>query len=147
LWEEIKRRHRENNLEKIRERDKLSARKRRGTSEYKEANAQRSRVFKDMMKARQIELAGRPIPELCELCYQKPKKARRTVRSTLYPGKLVFDHCHQTEKFRGWLCDRCNRVLGSVKDQTWLLHAMILYIQNGGPNKGETHYSCQEEIA
>ena len=29
-----------------------------------------------------------------------------------------------------WICDRCNRVLGSVKDDVKLLQAMINYLEN-----------------
>ena len=30
--------------------------------------------------------------------------------------KLVFDHDHDTLKFRGWLCQPCNRGLGALGD-------------------------------
>ena len=36
---------------------------------------------------------------------------------------LVFDHSHQTETFRGWLCDPCNRSLGTLESRlgiNWL---------------------------
>ena len=29
---------------------------------------------------------------------------------------LVFDFCHRTARFRGWLCNRCNLALGSFHD-------------------------------
>ena len=29
--------------------------------------------------------------------------------------KIVFDHDHETEKFRGWLCDPCNRSQGVIE--------------------------------
>ena len=33
----------------------------------------------------------------------------------------MLDHCHETGKFRGFLCRRCNLVLGLVKDdEGWL---------------------------
>mgnify|MGYP004454902773 CR=1 FL=1 len=28
----------------------------------------------------------------------------------------VLDHCHKTKKFRGWLCDFCNRGIGLLGD-------------------------------
>jgi hypothetical protein len=36
---------------------------------------------------------------------------------------LVFDHNHKTETFRGWLCDPCNRSLGTIESRlgtNWL---------------------------
>lgn len=39
------------------------------------------------------------------------------------------DHDHKTGKFRGVLCQRCNHVLGRVKDSTVLLKKMISYLE------------------
>ncbi len=63
----------------------------------------------------QEELAGRSKPDRCELCQEKA-------------GRIVWDHCHDSGQFRGWLCDRCNRVLGSVKDDVLLLQKMKDYL-------------------
>lgn len=60
------------------------------------------------------EIAGRPRSSECELCGEK--------------GKIVFDHCHASGAFRGWLCDRCNKVLGLVHDSPSLLARMIDYL-------------------
>src|ERR1035438_431670 len=56
---------------------------------------------------------------LCELCNGVPKG-----RS----GRTCFDHDHETGEFRGWICGRCNLVLGLVKDDTELLDKMIVYL-------------------
>lgn len=64
-------------------------------------------------------LAGRPRPDICELCGYPPK----------WRGKLHFDHSHQRGHFRGWLCSRCNTVLGLVEDSPRLLTQMIAYLQ------------------
>ena len=32
-------------------------------------------------------------------------------------NNLVFDHDHHSEKFRGWLCDPCNRALGTLESR------------------------------
>jgi hypothetical protein len=112
-WQEIKARHRENNLEKIRERDREAQRRRRAA----DPEGQRRRVaeFKARQEARRTEEAGRPRSEICELCGT--------------PGYTVFDHSHSSGLFRGWICDRCNRVLGSVGDSIELLLEMAMYLE------------------
>jgi hypothetical protein len=42
--------------------------------------------------------------------------------------KIVFDHCHQTSDFRGWLCDPCNRSLGILGDNVSSLVGVINYL-------------------
>ena len=58
--------------------------------------------------------AGREVREHCEVCYSH--------------GVVDFDHDHKTGKFRGWLCRRCNLVLGMVKDNRHLLGNLALYL-------------------
>ena len=45
-----------------------------------------------------------PDPAVCELCGAHPKIRR-----------LAADHCHATGNFRGWLCARCNTMLGNME--------------------------------
>lgn len=71
-----------------------------------------------------LSRAGRPKPTQCELCGDG--------------GKIVYDHDHYSDKFRGWLCDRCNRTLGQVKDNINLLRKMISYLEVDAYNYGET---------
>jgi hypothetical protein len=61
------------------------------------------------------EIAGRPRPEKCEIC----KNDRE---------KICFDHDHKTGKFRGWICVKCNTILGKVKDSPKLLQSLIDYL-------------------
>jgi hypothetical protein len=68
------------------------------------------------------ESAPYPRPFLCEICG--------------CPGKdkkgIVFDHNHETGEFRGWLCNRCNRVLGMCFDSTEILRALASYLEKRG---------------
>lgn len=123
----IRERHRANNLETIRERDKLAQRERRS----KNPEAQRLRVarFKKKVEAERVKIAGRPRPDVCELCGEK--------------ARTVFDHCHLSGNFRGWICDRCNRVLGSVKDDIMLMNKMINYLEKAD---GSTVLQNKKEI-
>ena len=45
--------------------------------------------------------------------------------------RLSFDHDHATLKPRGFLCWRCNIVLGHVEDNIELLQKMIQYLERG----------------
>jgi Recombination endonuclease VII len=42
--------------------------------------------------------------------------------------KLVFDHCHETMTFRGYLCDPCNRSMGVLGDNVAGLLRYINYL-------------------
>lgn len=69
------------------------------------------------LKQRKRELLmGRPRPHSCDICGGDK-------------GGIVFDHCHKTNAPRGWICWRCNVVLGLVEDDTRLLTQMIAYLQ------------------
>lgn len=59
--------------------------------------------------------ADRERKTYCEICYKE--------------GKTDFDHDHANGKFRGWICRRCNLVLGMVKDNPILLRNLALYIE------------------
>lgn len=51
----------------------------------------------------------------CGICKKLPRSGRR----------LVFDHDHNTHRFRGYLCDPCNRGLGQLGDtKEGLLNAL-----------------------
>lgn len=63
----------------------------------------------------------RPMPEFCEC------------RGCI-PGKkgLVIEHCHKTNKFRGWVCNNCNTGIGMLGDTVeGLMHA-VEYLRRAG---------------
>jgi len=64
----------------------------------------------------QEKIAGRQKPMLCEACGDS------------YP-KIVFDHCHKSGKFRGWVCDPCNKAMGLLRDNPSKLLALVSYLQ------------------
>jgi hypothetical protein len=67
-------------------------------------------------------MAGRPRPELCETCGRKPEPN--------FP--LCFDHCHILLRFRGWICRKCNWILGLVEDDPKILDALAVYLREDG---------------
>jgi hypothetical protein len=61
----------------------------------------------------------------CAICLQ-PETRKRTSR-------LMVDHCHKTNRFRGAICHRCNAALGYVKDNLLILDRIRLYLKRFGP--------------
>jgi hypothetical protein len=92
-----------------------------------EAQKKRNLAFKRRVRAKQEIKMGRPRPSHCELCGADGKGPH----GHKWVG-IVFDHCHKTGTPRGWLCDRCNKVLGLVKDDIALLGRMISYLAESG---------------
>jgi hypothetical protein len=115
----IKARFRKKHLCRIRKEDRERAAEYRKTLEYKEKQRIRVARFKERQRERQCEIAGRPKPKLCEIC-----------KTDEFP--IVFDHCHEQGHFRGWICDRCNKTLGLVRDNHGLLLAMASYLKETG---------------
>lgn len=60
------------------------------------------------------KLAGRKKPMQCEICGET--------------GQICFDHDHLTNKFRGWICFKCNFALGYAKDNPYLLQKLSEYL-------------------
>lgn len=87
-------------------------RKRREDPAEKEKDNARSLNW---MRAKRERLAGRPKPKNCELCGNPSPK-------------IVWDHNHETGKFRGWICTPCNYILGRVKDDPEVLRKMADYL-------------------
>ncbi len=54
-------------------------------------------------------------PEKCDVCSSKVR--------------IVYDHCHSSGAFRGWLCNACNVALGLVRDDPSILRALAKYVE------------------
>lgn len=52
---------------------------------------------------REMKKTAPPKPNACQCCGSEDRE-------------LVFDHCHDTETFRGWLCQNCNKGFGFFGD-------------------------------
>lgn len=52
---------------------------------------------------RKLHKLAPPKPDLCECCGQ-------------IPIKWCLDHDHETDEFRGWICEKCNTGLGKLGD-------------------------------
>jgi len=69
--------------------------------------------------AKKVGIATTPSEhDVCAICNKKGDERHC----------LVFDHDHITNKFRGWLCDPCNRSMGGQGDKLETLTARFDYI-------------------
>lgn len=55
----------------------------------------------------------------CKICGRQNTKNKR----------LAVDHCHNSKKIRGILCDNCNKGLGSFQDSAALLEKAKQYLE------------------
>ena len=56
-----------------------------------------------------------PIGTPCDCCGKTTKK-------------LIYDHCHETKKFRGWLCYQCNTAIGNLGDSLGGVMKAVRYL-------------------
>lgn len=52
-----------------------------------------------------------------------------TTKGSKKGGRLVVDHCHQSNVVRGLLCHSCNRGLGMFRDNPTLLKKALAYLE------------------
>ena len=71
-------------------------------------------------KNKKEKLAGRRMPDNCEICGMPTKDLKRG---------LCFDHNHETGEFRGWICTRCNTAIGLVDEKKETLLSIIKYLE------------------
>lgn len=60
----------------------------------------------------------------CKICH-KPETKKRNSRIQ----RLSIDHDHETGKFRGLICDKCNRLLAAARDNPTILRAAARYLK------------------
>ena len=48
--------------------------------------------------------------------------------------KLHMDHCHRTDRFRGWICSHCNTMLGLAGESKVGLENGINYLVRSNPD-------------
>ncbi len=54
-----------------------------------------------------------------------------------YRSGFVFDHCHDTGRFRGVLCSNCNCGIGLAKNDVARLRGWIAYLERAGGDEGD----------
>lgn len=58
---------------------------------------------------------------VCLICKQPPSGRFK---------RLAVDHCHKTNKIRGLLCVKCNRVIGYLRDDPVVADAAAAYLRS-----------------
>ena len=75
---------------------------------------------------RELKKVAPAMPEKYECCGKKSHKT------------LVLDHCHETNQFRGWICEACNTGIGKLGDDfmgVWLAAMYLSRFDEKGLNK------------
>lgn len=75
-------------------------------------------------KFRNMPQPTRPMPTLCECC-GNPEVRIQVGRI----HGLHLDHCHDTNIFRGWLCNACNLGIGKLGDTVESLERALAYLK------------------
>jgi hypothetical protein len=68
--------------------------------------------------------------EKCDICGGTENSGSRNNKHLGKLYSLVMDHNHETGKFRGMLCNHCNRGLGNFKDGISNLEMAIKYLKD-----------------
>ena len=82
----------------------------------------------------------------CKVCSKQQATVRRRLRRQNPPPsspgncpscgrhttKWVLDHCHDTDKFRGYICDSCNVAFGKFADDPIIMHRSLTWLQTHG---------------
>jgi hypothetical protein len=70
---------------------------------------------------------GVPLEEAKQAVESKPSECQICGRGD---RPLVFDHCDETHRFRGWLCRQCNAAQGLLAHDASTVQAMANYLLN-----------------
>lgn len=90
------------------------------------ANRRRQDLAKYGLTLEQYEVMLDEQGGVCAICGQdEPAAHGRTGKKFL----LSVDHCHETGRVRGLLCQKCNRAVGLLGDRVDLLEKAIAYLK------------------
>lgn len=80
---------------------------------------------------RECRLKKKPIDSNAKKYFERPAKLECPICEDVVDGKYArLDHCHETGRIRGWLCDNCNTALGKMKESTHVLQRAIDWLKN-----------------
>jgi len=101
--------------------------------------------FKPLDQFPLFSTAGAGRKNTCKSCSNHQATVRRRLRRqhpVPAPGecpscgrhtdKWVLDHCHHTDKFRGYICDSCNVAFGKFNDDPFTMQRSLNWLQSHG---------------
>ena len=74
-----------------------------------------------------LYISAPPQPDNCQCCGTKTEIIPNRKKGS-NKGVLQLDHAHETEKFRGWICNNCNQALGKLGDNLKGVIKAALYL-------------------
>ena len=89
--------------------------------ECKKCTAQYTRLIRDLRSTHPKP----PEDYRCPICGTEEYEYGQKVKVSCW----VLDHCHTTNKFRSYICTRCNLLLGYAKDNPTILAKAIQYLK------------------
>lgn len=122
-YREYSKKHYAANLEKRRAYQRYwyaKNRKKRVAARLKYMKENPVKVLEQARRCRKLPTPSRTAPVNCECCGIHQKDVVR---------RFALDHCHETGKFRGWLCGRCNTGIGSLGDDLEGVMKAVRYLR------------------
>jgi hypothetical protein len=92
-------------------------------TECKSCTNHMTRIRKDIRSRHGMPSVG----YCCPICLRTSEEVAGSGGKSA--GSWVVDHCHTSDKFRGWLCHKCNRTLGGFEDDISMMHRAIAYLK------------------
>lgn len=100
-----------------------------GVENYRSYDSAYRRATRFGITVEQLEGMEASQAGLCAICGQPEttRGAHGKVKS------LAVDHCHETGRIRGLLCNNCNRAIGLLGDSVDLLLKAVQYLKGEKP--------------
>ena len=91
-----------------------------------------SRRLSNQVKKLLKETPPPPDDYICPGCLRDEQTIRATLRFRKRKAGRIWslDHDHDTGKFRGWICNKCNLALGNMNDNLEYARRLVKYLES-----------------